>query len=135
MTTAIAAMPTAPATPAAPVLSRPTLHQETLANAVPEVIHHHHDPRSPHRIRPLWVRVQPDGNYQLKLAQPADSPRFHDDGSPCYRPEICPQGSRPALAHAVQWLTEKEDWKLTRKLRPTEQGNLECRLKPPPGLL
>lgn len=105
MTTA-AAMPTAPA---APVRSRPTLHPDTLANAVPEVIHHHHDPRSPHRIRPLWVRAKPDGSYRLQLSQPLGNLRFHDDGSPCFRPEVCPKGSRPALAHAVQWLIEKEN--------------------------
>lgn len=136
MTTAVKAMPAAQLASAAPARpSPPTLHPETLNNAIPEAIYHHHDPGSPHRIRPLWVRVQSDGNYQLKLAQPADSPRFHDDDSPCYRPELCPQGSRPALAIAVRWLTENEGWRLTRKLRPTEEGSLECRLKPPAGWL
>lgn len=100
---------------------------------MPEAIYHLLRPQHPHRIQPLWVRTKPDGNYQLKLTQPADSPPFHADSLTCFRPEICPQGSSPALVLAVAWLTDKEDWRVTRKLRRTPEDSLECRLKTPAG--
>ena len=122
-------------TAAAGYQTPPALHPDSLANAVPEVIYHQLGPQHPHRIQPHWVRTKPDGKYQLKLTQPAASPRFHADGSPCFRPEVCPQGSVPALTLAVQWLTDKEDWRLTRRRRPTPEGGAECRLQPPAGWL
>lgn len=88
----------------------------------------------PEAINQVQVRWQaPNAKQpqaQLILRQRREGQSLHPDRSLCFRPEICPQSSKPAIAWAAAWLIER-GWQLARKPGITPQGYRIFRLYPP----